>query len=80
MLLASFFSRLIGMHLPGKNSLYFSQSLNFIEPCYIGDKIYILGELIDKSDATRILVIKTTIQNDSRKLLVDGIAKVIFLE
>ena len=25
MLLASFFSRLVGMYLPGKNSLYFSQ-------------------------------------------------------
>jgi len=29
MLLASFFSQLIGMYLPGKNSLYFSQTLNF---------------------------------------------------
>ena len=80
MLLVSFFSRLIGMHLPGKNSLYFSHSLNFIEPCYVDDRIYILGELIDKSDATKILTIKTTIQNDSGKILVDGIAKVIFLE
>ena len=29
MLLASFFSKLIGMYLPGKNALYFSQSLQF---------------------------------------------------
>ena len=32
MLLGSLFSRLIGMHLPGKHSLYFSQSLNFHIP------------------------------------------------
>ena len=29
MLLASFFSRLVGMSIPGKNALYFSQSINF---------------------------------------------------
>ena len=32
MLLASFFSRLTGMYLPGKGSLYLSQSLNFLSP------------------------------------------------
>ena len=30
MFLASFFSRLIGMYLPGKHALYISQSLNFV--------------------------------------------------
>ena len=78
MLLATFFSRLIGMYLPGKRSLYFSQTLNFVEPCFVGEKILVVGELIDKSEATRILAIKTTIHNNSGKLLVDGIAKVIF--
>ena len=43
MLLASLFSRLIGMHIPGKKSLYFSQTLNFLEPCYIDDNV-IIGE------------------------------------
>ena len=35
MLLGSFFSQLIGMYLPGKNALYFSQSMNFINPCLV---------------------------------------------
>ncbi|MCS5553038.1 MAG: MaoC family dehydratase, partial [SAR324 cluster bacterium] len=34
MLLASLFSRLVGMYLPGKHSLYFSQSLNFLYPAF----------------------------------------------
>jgi len=80
MLLGSFFSRLIGMHLPGKNALYFSQTLNFLEPCYIGEKIIIEGKLLDKSESTKILTIKTSIFNDSGKYLVDGIAKVILLK
>ena len=33
MLLASFFSRVDGMYLPGKHALYFSQTLKFVNPC-----------------------------------------------
>ena len=80
MLLASFFSRLIGMYLPGKNALYFSQSLNFKSPCFIGDEITVEGEVVDKSMATKILAVNTTIYNQYRKSLVDGIAKVIVRE
>ena len=77
MLLSSFFSRLIGMYLPGKNALYFSQNLNFVEPCFIGDKIIVKGEVIDKSEATRMIKIETSIKNNTGKLLVEGIAQVL---
>ena len=77
MLLASFFSRLVGMYLPGKNALYFSQNLNFVGPCFIGDKIIVKGEIIDKSEATKMIKIKTTIKNIEGKLLVEGIAQVL---
>ena len=77
MLLASFFSKLVGMYLPGKNALYFSQNLNFVGPCFIGDKIIVKGEIIDKSEATKMIKIKTTIKNIEGKLLVEGIAQVL---
>ena len=77
MLLSSFFSRLVGMYLPGKNALYFSQNLNFIKPCFIGDKIIVKGEVIDKSEATRMIKIETSIKNNTGKLLVEGIAQVL---
>ena len=80
MLLASFFSRLVGMYMPGKNALYFSQTLNFQIPCFVGDKVTIEGEVIDKSQSTRIITIKTTAHNHVGKCLVDGIAKVIVRE
>ena len=80
MLLASLFSRLVGMYMPGKNALYFSQTLNFQIPCFVGDKITIEGEVIDKSQSTRIITIKTTAHNQVGKCLVDGIAKVIVRE
>ena len=77
MLLSSFFSRLVGMYLPGKNALYFSQNLNFVEPCFIGDKIIVKGEVIDKSEATRMIKIKTTIKNREGRELIQGTAQVV---
>ena len=77
MLLASFFSQLVGMKLPGKNALYFSQTLNFRSPCYIDDEIEVVGEVIEKSDSTQIITLSTTIFNKSKTCLIDGIAKII---
>ena len=76
MLLASFFSRLAGMYIPGKNALYFSQSLKFQHPCFVNDIIEIHGEVIDKSLATKIITLKTTISKDKRQI-VDGTGKVM---
>ena len=80
MLLASFFSRLVGMYLPGKNALYFSQTLNFQSPCFVGDQVTIEGEVIEKSQSTKIITIKTTILDKLGKIVVDGIAKVLVRE
>ena len=77
MLLSSLFSRLVGMYLTGKNSLYFFQSLNFISPCFINDKVIVEGEIVDKSDSTKIITLKTTIINSNGDELVKGLAKVI---
>ena len=77
MFLATFFSRLVGMYLPGKHALHISQSLNFVNPCFLGEKITVEGEVIDKSIATKIIKLKTTITNGSGKRIIDGKAQVI---
>ncbi len=77
MLLASFFSKLIGVLLPGKKSLYFSQSLNFQNPCFIGDKVTVIGEVFEKSEAIKMVSLNTKIMNMDGKCLVEGVAKVI---
>lgn len=77
MLLTSFFSCLVGMYLPGKNALYFSQSVKFMSPCFINDELSVEGEVIDKSTASRIITLKTTIVNNSGVCLVDGQAKIL---
>ena len=80
MLLASLFSRLIGMHLPGKHSLYFSQSLNFLYPAFIDDKVTVEGEVVKISRSTGIITLKTRITKENNIELVTGEAKVVLLE
>ena len=77
MFLSSFFSRLVGMYLPGKHALHMSQSLNFVNPCFIGETITVEGKVIDKSAATKIIKLETTITNESGKRVIDGKARVI---
>ena len=77
MFLASFFSRIVGMYLPGKHALHMSQSLNFVNPCFIGETITVEGKIIDKSTATKIIKLETTITNESGKRIIDGKAQVI---
>jgi 3-hydroxybutyryl-CoA dehydratase len=80
MLLGSFFSRLIGMHLPGKNALLLSYSIKHLLPCFLNQEIIVEGIVVAKSDATRIITLKATISDNSSNLLVDGLLKVLVRE
>ena len=77
MLLASFLSKIVGKYLPGKHALYFSQSLDFRQPCFIGDTITVSSIVIDKSPSTKILKIESKITNQVGKILLSGIGRVI---
>jgi 3-hydroxybutyryl-CoA dehydratase len=80
MLLSSFFSRLIGMHLPGKNGLLLSYSLRHLLPCYVNQVIVVEGTVLDKSPATRVITLKAVVRDSLGKVLVDGVLKVIVRE
>lgn len=77
MLLASLFSKLTAMYLPGQGSLYISQTLNFVSPAFIDDVVTTSGEITKISSSTRIVRVKTQITNINNKLLVSGEAKVL---
>ena len=77
MLLGSLLSRMVGMHLPGKNALYSSQTLEFHNPCFIDDQVTVSSFVIDKSQSTRIIKIESKITNKKNELLVYGMGKII---
>lgn len=80
MLIGSFFSRLVGMHLPGENGLLLSYSCRHLLPCYLNRELIVDGVITGKSEATRIITIKATIKDEFGKLLVDGLLKVLVLK
>jgi acyl dehydratase len=80
LLVVSFFSQLIGMHLPGKNALCISHSISYVSPCYINDQITVEGIVLSKSNATKIITLKTTITNSSGRCIIDGQARVVVRE
>ena len=62
MLLASFYSRLCGMHLPGENCLLHSVHSDFKKPVFINDRLRVSGEIIYLNEAFKALEIKAKMQ------------------
>ena len=80
MLVGSFFSRLVGMHLPGKNGVLLSYSIKHLLPCFLDQEIVVEGIVMEKSNSTRIITLKATVTDSYGKTLIDGILKVFVSE
>jgi 3-oxoacyl-[acyl-carrier protein] reductase len=76
MLLASLFSQLVGMHIPGKHALYLGQDLAFRKPVLVGETVKALIKVTGKNEGTRSLLLATEIRNAEDKIVVSGTAKV----
>ncbi len=61
MLTASFYSTLAGVYLPGENCLFQEADIQFNKPVYIGDKLTVSGEIIEKQDLYKRIVVKAKI-------------------
>lgn len=79
MLVGSLFSTLVGMHCPGKKSLYLSQTLNFKIPLFYNDTIIVRGTIIGKNEAVRLITLKTEIIKEE-KVCVHGEARIKMIE
>lgn len=80
MLVASHFSTLVGMYLPGAYGVYLAQDVRFLKPVRVGETVRIQGTVVATSAATRVLTIRTQALNMRGELIVDGEAKVMVLE
>ena len=75
MLLASFFSGLLGTRLPGPGCLYASQTLVFKKPVYIGDTVTVTVTVTEVDVKARRVKLSTTCTVRS-KTVIDGEAEV----
>lgn len=77
---ASFFSRLVGMHLPGRSALYLSQQLFFRKNLDIGMTLLIKGVVVQKIDAVRTIKIAMQASDRSTSTVLiegEGLVKVL---
>lgn len=67
MLTASFYSKLVGVYLPGEYCLLQEIKSSFYNPVYVGDSLTISGIVVEKNEAVRRLVVKAKIINQDGK-------------
>ena len=69
LLTSSFYSTLVGVHLPGKYALLDGIDIEFKSPAYIGDHLTVSGEIVFLNDTYHRLEIKAKIQTQDGKLI-----------
>ncbi|MFC4408858.1 MaoC family dehydratase [Chungangia koreensis] len=77
MLTASFLSRLLGMELPGKESVYLEQSLKFTKPVLIGDTITATAEILAIDYERCIITLSTICTNQDGVTVLSGEGKMM---
>lgn len=76
LLLASLFSQVVGMRIPGRRALYLGQDLTFRRPVLVGEPFRVNAKVTAKTLATRGIVLSTEIRTLDGKVAVSGAAKV----
>lgn len=80
MLTASFYSTLVGVHIPGKYSLIHSLDIKFQKPVYAGDNLIITGKITDKQEGLNLVQIKAEIRNQKSQSVSKAAIKVLCLK
>ena len=77
MLAASLISAVLGTALPGKNTIYIEQNLQFNAPVFIGDTITARVEVIELKPEKNTARLKTEALNQSGKKVIAGHAVIM---
>lgn len=76
-LTAGMISSVIGMKLPGVNSIYLSQNLKFKAPVKIGDTVTAKVSVLEKIDKKKIILLQTIVTNQHGEIVIEGDAAVM---
>ena len=76
MLLASLFSTLVGMQVPGRRALYLGQDLNFRRPVLVGESVTATAKVAALSPALGVVQLATTIVKTDGSVAVTGSGRV----
>lgn len=76
-LLAGLISKVIGMELPGKGSIYLEQDLQFKKPVFVGEKVTAKVKITD-IHKNKIFTLETNIYDKDNCCVINGTAKVLY--
>lgn len=76
MLLMGLISNVVGNLMPGAGTIYETQNVRFLKPCYIGDTVRAQTEVIQMLEKGRVRL-RTLCVNQKGELLLEGEAIVI---
>ena len=68
MLVSSFYSKLIGVYLPGKYALLTNINIEFLKTVFVNDQLKITGEITDIDDRFNFINIKSYIIRKETKV------------
>jgi len=69
LLASSFYSKLVGVYLPGKYALLHGIDVEMKAPAFVGDRLTVKGEITHLSDPFKRLEIKAAIVNGEGKTI-----------
>ena len=77
MFVASMFSMILGTKFPGEGTIYVSQSLKFLKPVFLGDRIKAEVQLVRLQEDKPFATFKTVCVNQRSEVVIDGEALVV---
>ena len=72
LLSAGLISTVIGTALPGANAIYLAQELVFKSPVMLGDTLTALVEVVEKIEAKKRIIFKTSVTNQNGVVVIEG--------
>ena len=72
LLAAGLISTVIGTALPGANAIYLAQELVFKSPVMLGDTLTALVEVVEKIEAKKRIIFKTSVTNQNGVVVIEG--------
>ncbi|MBQ0042754.1 MAG: MaoC family dehydratase N-terminal domain-containing protein [Lachnospiraceae bacterium] len=80
MLAAAYYSRLVGMELPGEKCLINEVKLTFANPIYAGERLKVRGEVTDLREGTRRMKVKANMTDEAGNIRNEAVITVSFTE
>lgn len=72
---SSIFSKVLGINLPGKGTIYLKQEIKFLKPMFVDTNYVCKIEVIDVNND--IYTLKTCVFNEENEMTIDGLAIVL---